>query len=427
MVDKKQNTNKTKEDSLNQAISSFTSLTARINEMYDQNRLLNHSLLQTTLKGSDLLCRATKTEMSELDATIAGGTIAEIMAIPSKWAVDLKGGVTDVVQAFAKKWEEPKVSALAALEAQTGLIARDNGVSKLTSVATQISTIADILSTQTDYIKELIAPKTMMSDLQTFALETHQSILDTGNFSTWKLGMVDSASYMVDRQVNWVSKLCTTVYGEKPFSGLVEINDCEPKVNMISMLPLDLEKEKKEDENVALEVALERSPAYQLPEKGKRLIDKIVELNKMCERTGLKPPFKYTGGMMKAAASMGGTVCTTGEALGSIIDCLYMIFYENLERIKVLLSDDAVRTEEVFQCIFRVKSIRTDFRHDYEHGKDKDIRKKDNEIGKSYSHYVGKPVLLSREDYLETQNKMYEEFENLVDYLMKKVVATWGA
>ena len=127
---------------------------------------------------------------------------------------------------------------------------------------------------------------------------------------------------------------------------------------------------------------------------------------------------------MNAAATMGGTYCSTKEALGEIIDGLYMLFYENLEHIKEYVPDGAVRSDEVFQCIFRVKNIRTDYRHDNNHGDENKIRKKEMDIGESYSHYVSKPVLLSSNDYLKTQDMLFDEFDELADYMIDVVSKT---
>ncbi len=55
-----------------------------------------------------------------------------------------------------------------------------------------------------------------------------------------------------------------------------------------------------------------------------------------------------------------------------MVDGFYMLFYENIEHIKGLSSDKAIREEEVYRCIFRVKDMRTDLRYDFEHGKNVD-------------------------------------------------------
>ena len=86
-----------------------------------------------------------------------------------------------------------------------------------------------------------------------------------------------------------------------------------------------------------------------MAEKGKRIINKIVDLNTLCERSGHKPLFKYTGAALNTAASMGGTVCTSKESFGIIVDGLYFLFYENLERIK----DFFIRLAAVIRQLFK--------------------------------------------------------------------------
>ena len=117
---------------------------------------------------------------------------------------------------------------------------------------------------------------------------------------------------------------------------------------------------------------------------------------------------------MNAAATMGGTYCSTKEALGEIIDGLYMLFYENLEHIKEYVPDGAVRSDEVFQCIFRVKNIRTDYRHDNNHGDENKIRKKEMDIGESYSFLY------------KTQNRQYRHTDILKDLRDKDEYIFYG-
>lgn len=78
----------------------------------------------------------------------------------------------------------------------------------------------------------------------------------------------------------------------------------------------------------------------------------------------------------------------------------------------------------MFQCIFRVKRMRNDYRHDLEHGSESKIERKEIEIGESYTHYVGKPVITSSCEFQKAQDKLYDEFDELADYLMTEVAKT---
>lgn len=397
-----------KKVSLTEATSGISALVARINEMCGSTALL---------------ANATKPQLTALDVALGQSSINEIIAAQSKWSVETVSPVTVAISALTKNITEPQLSVLAALENKTSLLAHDNGIAKITSVATQISSITGILASQTDYIKELIAPKTMLADLQNIAMQAHKAIEATGRLSAWQLGVIDTASYMVDRQVNWASKICSAEFNVTPLPKIEDVIEVKPRANVIALLPEDFKREKEKKEDITPEEALVKSPAYVISEKGKRIIDKVVAINRLCERKGRDKLFKYTGATMRAAAAIGGTVCQTEETFGGIIDDFYEVFYENIEHIKSIVTDEVVRNEDVYQCIFRVKHMRTDLRHDYEHGKEKDIRNKDMAIGDSYKHYAGKPVLITSSDYLTTQEKLYDEFDELAEHLLAVVEA----
>lgn len=305
--------------------------------------------------------------------------------------------------------------------AKTNVMTNNIGLEKIASVTAHISSITGVLSATTKSLQEAIAPMTMIMDLQKLVTQTRMSVADVGTFSAWRLGVLDCASQMVDRQVNWASNICTSVYGNKPIEEIKESDVVLSHVNIISILPDDLEQEKKKDESITAADALLLTDTFKVSEMGKSMIEKIVAVNKACKRNGKEPLFANTDASLVSAATIGGTVSTTRETFANIIDCLYIFFYENLERIKSIVSDVAVRNEDVFQCIFRVKNFRTDYRHDYEHGKEKNIKKKEMVIGESYRYYAGKPVLVTKEDFVGTQFKLYSEFETLVDYLLATV------
>ena len=397
-----------KKISIIDATSGVSALVARINEMCGSTALL---------------ASADKPQLTALEVALGKSSISEIVAAQSKWSIETISPVTAAISAMTKNVAEPQLSILAALESKTSLLAHDKGIAKITSVATQISSITGVLASQTDYVKELIAPKTMLTDLQTIAMQAHKAIEVTGRLSAWQLGVIDTASLMVDRQVNWASKICSAEFSVTPLPKIEDVVEVKPRVNVIALLPEDFKREKEKKEDITPEEALAKSPAFRISEKGKRIIDKVVAINRICERKGHDKLFKYTGATMRAAAAIGGTVCQTEETFGGIIDDFYEVFYENIEHIKAIVTDEVVRNEDVYQCIFRVKHMRTDIRHDYEHGKEKDIRNKDMAIGNSYKHYAGKPVLITSSDYLTTQDKLYDEFDELADHLLAVVEA----
>ena len=120
---------------------------------------------------------------------------------------------------------------------------------------------------------------------------------------------------------------------------------------------------------------------------------------------------------MMAAATLSGTVCNSKSSFGDLVDGLYFIFYENLEYIKAIVTDPTVRKEDIYQCIFRVKHISTDYRHDNDHGKESKIKQKIKDIGESYAYYTGKVAPTLKSDFLTAQEGLYDDFDRLTDHL----------
>lgn len=83
------------------------------------------------------------------------------------------------------------------------------------------------------------------------------------------------------------------------------------------------------------------------------------------------------------------------------------------------LTEEAVRNEDFFQCIFRVKDMRSDLRHDFEHG-DK-IEKKMDDIARSYLYYTGKVTPTTSADYIKVQEGLFNDFYMLAEYLQDVV------
>ena len=401
------------------SVQSLTSLSKQIEDICGRGYLTTAKAALEPLSGGALWANIDKAKESwkSITGITTGLKISDLVASPSKWSVDTLGAATAAMPTIADSSLGKNISTLAAM---------DFGIPKITSVASQLSTITGLFSEETASFKELIAPTSMMNDLQTLALTTHKTIADAGGVSEWGLGVLDSASYLVDRHVDWASQLCKSVYEFDPVTRLEELGVAAPKVNVITWLPIELENEKKRKKDITIGEALDKSSVCRLAEKGKRLINKVVDINNLCMRTGRKPIFKYTGGTMNAAATMGGTFCSSKDSFGDILDGLYKIFYENIEHIKEHVGDKAVRNEDVFQCIFRVKMMRNDYRHDVDHGSESEIRKKELEIGKSYSHYVGKPVITASVDFQRAQEMLFDEFDVLADYLQAELVKTVG-
>ncbi len=161
---------------------------------------------------------------------------------------------------------------------------------------------------------------------------------------------------------------------------------------------------------------------------GDLISENIVYINKLREDKGEAVVFKYTSKTAMGFINMSSIVCTSNSVMGTLIDNLYFMFYENLKRIKTFIGggdekvgDQIIREDDLYQCIFNVKTIRTDFRHDVDHGGEKSIRKKYMSIGDCYKFYCKRRPIKAK-DFKLLQLGLYNDLLKLTEKLIEQAV-----
>lgn len=308
----------------------------------------------------------------------------------------------------------------------------------------QLSAIDSISAEVGDKWKDLIAPDSFLSDYQKLIENQHKAIQkafqrnDIINIDS-RLGMLDAASKFVDRQVEWTSDFLVSVQTQLEDdrediidAGNQEIKDAawdekgiktEERINTpstLSKIPQYIAYTNRKDLHITPEEGLGKSILVEITEMGKRIIANAMAINNLCECKDRDMFFKPTNKLVTGAVEIATITCTSKDELGKIIDALYFLLYENLERIKKVVTDQAVRSESVYECIFAVKSIRTDFRHDFEHGKEVSIKKKRKEINDCYKKYCGK-IPLKQKDFSLLQKNLFKDILVLEGHLMEKL------
>ena len=86
------------------------------------------------------------------------------------------------------------------------------------------------------------------------------------------------------------------------------------------------------------------------------------------------------------------------------------------------IGDELVRKETVYQCIFNIKTIRSDLRHDLDHGDTNSKKKKLKNVGICYKSYCGNRPLKER-DFKILHEKIYDEILVLEDYLINMLTS----
>lgn len=240
--------------------------------------------------------------------------------------------------------------------------------------------------------------------------------------------MLDAASKFVDRQVGWTSDFLNAVRTqiedeEEDGSEVIidaKVRETEEIPSTLSKIPQYIGYTNRKDIHITPEEGLEKSILVEITEMGKLIVENAMVINQLCEDKNKDKFFRPTDKLVTGAVEIATITCTSKDELGKIIDALYFLLYENLERIKKVVTDSAVRNESVYECIFAVKSIRTDFRHDFEHGKDTAIKKKRKEINDYYKKYCGK-IPLKQKDFSLLQKNLFQDILALEEHLINKL------
>ena len=315
-------------------------------------------------------------------------------------------------------------SRLCILEHETSLIA--NVPETFTSVATQIASITEALDRKLPIgwrYDNLLTISTLISDYCSLATRQHELLQKASNSDevSWRLGILDAASIFVDRQVGWHLGFTDAIAGE-------EITDSEKDVleaesTALSLIPTHLGYTRRIEKTPT--EGLEESVITAITEKGKRIADNVLTINRLRLDIGESRIFGLSETVVGGMLNLSTTVCSTEEQLGRIIDVLYFVFYENLKHIKILIGDgdenkgdQMVRKEKIYQCIFDVKIIRSDIRHDLDHGKPNEVKKKLKSVGDCYKKYCGNRPLKPK-DFKKLQEHIYDKMIELEDMLIQ--------
>ncbi len=296
---------------------------------------------------------------------------------------------------------------------------------RITSTTAQIASIVEALNEQQkgwlqesrDTINQLL------DDYSDLAAKQYEQIFKAGEEeSKWRLGVIEAASRYVDRQVTWSYQLAGRISDEE-----IEVTDEDEETgtdeSALPLLPSHIGYTRRTDKTPV--EGLEESSITSITEKGKAIADNIITINNLQIDKGHDRIFVFSEKTVGGMLCLSSLVCNTADHLGKVIDALFFTFYENIRHIKILIGqgneekgDQMVRNDERFKCIFDIKTLRNDLRHDLNHGSENEIKKKMKNIGECYKKYCGYRPLKPK-DYKKLQDKVYDSILILEEVLIQ--------
>lgn len=319
-------------------------------------------------------------------------------------------------------------SRLCELEHVTSLL--NNTPERFTSAAAQIASITTALDRELSIgwkYDDLLSSARLVDDYCSLAVRQHELLQKSADSAevAWRLNLLDAASKYVDRQIDWSLGFADAIANEEITESDEEASDAGPTA--LSLLPTHIGYTHRD--GLSPSEGLEESLVVIITEKGKRIADNVLMINQLRLDAGEDRVFGMSETVVRAMFNLSGTVCSTEEQFGKIVDALFFVFYENIKHIKCLIGngdeqegDRLVRQGGIYQCLFDIKTIRNDYRHDLDHGKPDEIRKKLKSVGDCYKKYCGNRPQKPR-DFKKLQERIYDGVIQLEEKLIKMTLS----
>ena len=316
------------------------------------------------------------------------------------------------------------ISQLGMLERETATIMKTAKI--LTHMPISSLQLAETLKPLASLNSELrikadttLATSQVLKSYSAFVVGQHKSIQRDIYSTNKRLKMIEIATDMLQ---DHISSVCDYVAEEKESSE--DITDSEVQVEKsktaIQYIPSYLGYALKENSTCDLEEEFQKSMICKIITGGKDIAAKIEYINDCYLANGKKELFTPTNKTFKAISCLSTAFSVDDSTFGNVIDSLYMLLYEGSGEAKRVLE---VLSDSECAPLWNIKHIRTDFRHDIEHGEEKKYMKKMQLIGAAYKDICGKNKPLKQKDWVTAHCNLFVKVNEFLDLVIEKIAA----
>lgn len=176
-------------------------------------------------------------------------------------------------------------------------------------------------------------------------------------------------------------------------------------------------------ENLELDDLLAAIPIGQAIQPAQEILSLIADINEERVAAGDEPMFKLTVRLQRVITELPQTAALDRSSFADFIDYLYWLFYEAAGTAKLRYHTDGGGPLNDTTCsvVFFVKRLRNFFRHDLEHGSDRDIAKKFADVHDDLVVRGLERLPRTREEYLQFQRNLLEEALAFVRVLRESI------
>lgn len=152
---------------------------------------------------------------------------------------------------------------------------------------------------------------------------------------------------------------------------------------------------------------------------GCQLVELVTQVNDA--HPGEKP-FTVSNRTLRAAALLPTTIATGEAVFADVIDHLNYLLCEGSNQAQRLAHLFA-KEDPVLGPMVRVTRLRNYFRHDLEHGRESEVRRKLRRIHEDFHFLIGQSRPVSTADWKKAQSKLYGQLVEMLEIILRKTVS----
>jgi hypothetical protein len=164
---------------------------------------------------------------------------------------------------------------------------------------------------------------------------------------------------------------------------------------------------------VDVDPAVAKATPTRICELGGALIVLVTRIIQRSHMVGKEVIFRVTARCLPAASLIPSFVAGSEVAFGEIVDALYFLLYEAAGGTNNRLTD--IVSDEVLAPLWRLKHLRLHYRHDIEHGDERDINKKYKIIAAAFRSLCRKDLPSRPREWTLAQVNLYAQLVSMLE------------
>lgn len=376
-----------------------------------------------------LSCLPSSTELKGLTAGLnTFNYLLDMSAFnPNEHIAGMQAMLTSVADNLSvytpRLYESLNLSALNALECETASILKAAEINlpfamHSLQIADSLWGLNSLYSNILPQIDEALATSRLVKDYTSLVRRQHIQIQKDVENSATRLKVVEIATNLLQDQITSTAQYVESELDREDIPEEIPLADARTGILYI---PSYLGYAFRENTEYDLDEEFAKSMVSKIWRSGKEIPQKIEYINELRMATGQTPIFKPTTKAYTAIQCLSTSFSTDNITFGCVIDSLYILIYEgsgSAKRILDILSDTECA------ALWNIKHIRTDFRHDIEHGDEKKYLAKKQQIGCAYQAICGKPRPLKQRDWVTAHFTLLKQVNELLQSIIDKLSAT---